>query len=320
MMPELLKRLLRLAGSTLGLLGVVFVAIKLVEYGNQIELSKFGAGTFLSLSGLAVVYGVASLLLAFAWRDLLNHLGISVDANWAVRTYGFSQLAKYVPGNIFQFAGRQAIGVAAGLPAWPLAKSVLWELGIMSFTGSLFALMALPFFVGEITRSFASIIFLISVLVCVCVAYRLFSPWVARAVSKYAVFLAISGIVFAAVLYLVVPSGSAITSVFMVICGAYVVAWLVGMLTPGAPAGAGVRELVLYAILHPVVGQADLLTAIVLGRIVTVFGDVVFYLLAVCIRQKAFSANADGLKSGIKDNDPKVLKDPKIGIPKPTKS
>jgi uncharacterized membrane protein YeaQ/YmgE (transglycosylase-associated protein family) len=51
-----------------------------------------------------------------------------------------------------------------------------------------------------------------------------------------------------------------------VICGAYVVAWLAGLLTPGAP--------------------ADLLTAIVLGRIVTVFGDVVFYLLAVCIRPR----------------------------------
>jgi hypothetical protein len=293
MMPEFLKRLLRLAGSTLGAIGVVFVAIKLVEYGNQIELSKFGAGMYLALFGLAVVYGAAGLLLAFAWRDLLNHLGISVDANWAVRTYGFSQLAKYVPGNIFQFAGRQAIGMTAGLPAWPLAKSALWELGAMSVTGSLFAIIILPFFIGEITQSLALIIFLISVLVCVCVAYRLFSTWVARAVSRYAVFLAISGIVFAAVLYLTVTSGPAIASVFAVICGAYVVAWLVGMLTPGAPAGAGVRELVLYAILYPVVGKADLLAAIVLGRIVTVFGDVVFYLIALCIRQKAFNARGD---------------------------
>jgi hypothetical protein len=293
MMPEFLKRLLRLAGSALGLIGVVFVVIKLVEYGDQIELAKFDVGTFLALFGLVLVYGVANLLLVFAWRDLLNYLGISVDANWAVRTYGTSQLAKYVPGNIFQFAGRQAIGMTAGLPAWPLAKSALWELGVISATGSLFAIMVLPFFVGEITGSLALFIFLVSVVVCVYVACRLFSPWVARAVSRYAVFLAISGIVFAAVLYLVAPSGPAVSSAFTVICGAYVVAWLAGLLTPGAPAGAGVRELVLYAILHSVVGKADLLTAIVLGRIVTVFGDVVFYLFSVCIRQKAFNVNGE---------------------------
>lgn len=303
MMPEFVKRSLHLAGSSLGALGIVFVAIKLVEYGNQIELSKFGTGTLLALFGLAVAYGAASLLLAFAWRDLLNHLGISVDTRWVVRTYGLSQLAKYVPGNIFHLAGRQAIGVATGLPAWPLAKSALWELGIISITGSLFAPLVLPFFVGKITGSSALVIFFISVLVCACVAYRWFSLWVARAMSMYAVFLALSGIVFAAVLFLVVPSGPAITSIFMGICGAYVVAWLAGLVTPGAPAGVGIRELVLFTILHPVVGQADLLAAIVLGRIVTVVGDAVYYLLAVGIRQKTVNTNADGLESGIKDDN-----------------
>ena len=304
MMPDFLKRSLHLAGGALGALGVLFVAIKLVEYGDQIELSKFGTGALFALFGLAVVYGAASLLLGFAWRDLLNHLGIYTDPRWAVRTYGISQLAKYVPGNIFYLAGRQAIGVAAGLPAWPLAKSALWELGIISITGSLFALLVLPFLVKEITGSLALIIFLISVLACGCIAYRWFSFWVARALSRYTVFLALSGAIFASIVYLVVPAGSAITSVVPEICGAYVVAWLAGLVTPGAPAGAGVRELVLFTILHPIVGQADLLAAIVLGRIATVVGDIVYYLLAIGIRQKAVSANADGLKSGIQDNDP----------------
>lgn len=304
MMPEFVKRSLHLAGIALGALGIVFVAIKLVQYGDQIQLSKFGVGTLLALFGLAVVYGAAGLLLALAWRDLLNHLGISADTRWAVRNYGLSQLAKYVPGNIFHLAGRQAIGVAAGLPAWPLAKSVLWELGTISIIGSLFVLLVLPFFMGEITGASALVIFLISVLVCACVAYRWFSLWVARAVSRYAVFLALSGVIFVAVLCLVVPSGPAITPFFTVTCGAYVVAWLAGLVTPGAPAGAGVRELVLFSILRPVVGEADLLAAILVGRIVTVVGDVVYYLLAVCIRQKAFNADGDGLKSGIQDNDP----------------
>ena len=31
--------------------------------------------------------------------------------------------------------------------------------------------------------------------------------------------------------------------------GAYVIAWLAGLVTPGAPAGVGVRELVMYALL-----------------------------------------------------------------------
>jgi len=290
-MPEFVKRSLNLAGSILGAFGVVFVAIKLVEYGDQIEFSKLGAGTLLALFSLALAYGAANLMLAFAWRDLLNHLGVSTDVRWALRTYGISQLAKYVPGNIFHLAGRQAIGVAIGLPAWPLAKSALWELGIISITGSLFALLVLPFGVGKITGSLALFIFLISVLACAYVAYRWFNLWVARAMSVYAVFLALSGIVFTLVLYLVVPSGSAINSVVTGICGAYVVAWLAGLVTPGAPAGAGVRELVLFAILHTVVSEADLLAAIVLGRSVTVVGDVLFYMVALGLHHQANPPN-----------------------------
>jgi uncharacterized membrane protein YbhN (UPF0104 family) len=56
-----------------------------------------------------------------------------------------------------------------------------------------------------------------------------------------------------------------------------VVAWLIGLITPGAPAGAGVRELVLYALLRTSIPQTDLLYVIVIGRIVTILGDVVFY-------------------------------------------
>ena len=65
------------------------------------------------------------------------------------------------------------------------------------------------------------------------------------------------------------------------VCGAYVIAWLAGLVTPGAPAGIGVREIVMYALLHTLISQSDLLTAIVLARIVTVAGDLLFYLLAL---------------------------------------
>jgi len=34
--------------------------------------------------------------------------------------------------------------MAAGLAGWPLAKSAVWELGLISATGGLFGLLALP--------------------------------------------------------------------------------------------------------------------------------------------------------------------------------
>jgi len=275
------KRLTHWAGSALGLVGVMFVAFKLAEYGDQIDWSRFSPAVMLGLSGLVLAYGVANPLLAFAWRDLLRHFRVSVGMGWAFRAYGTSQLARYVPGNIFHLAGRQAIGQAAGLPGWQLAKSAVWELGMISGCGGLFVLLITPYLVVEVSEAEAVAMFVAAVGAAVLLARRWLGQRIARAVLWYVSFLALSGGIFLSVLSLIVPAASISGLPQVGICGAYVVAWLAGLLTPGAPAGVGVRELVLFTVLQGVVTQADLLTAVLVGRIVTVGGDVVFYFLAV---------------------------------------
>ena len=112
-----------------------------------------------------------------------------------------------------------------------------------------------------------------------------FGPGLRRAWVWHSAFLAIAGLSFVVVLGSV--SGSWWGAQMPFIVGAYLIAWLAGLLTPGAPAGVGVREVVLYALLHSMVSQVDLITAIVIGRIVTVSGDVVFYLWALAMRAGA---------------------------------
>ncbi|MDB4543032.1 hypothetical protein N9241_02195, partial [bacterium] len=54
----------------------------------------------------------------------------------------------------------------------------------------------------------------------------------------------------------------------------------VGLITPGAPAGVGVRELVLITCLGGMAADEDVLSAVILSRLVTVLGDVLFFGLA----------------------------------------
>ena len=63
-------------------------------------------------------------------------------------------------------------------------------------------------------------------------------------------------------------------------------AWTLGFLTPGAPAGLGVREAVLVALLTPSAGEPAALTAALAFRAATLGGDLLFYLSA---RLPAFS-------------------------------
>ncbi len=278
------KQIFNLAGLCIGIAGVVFVVMKLVEYAHQIDLGELTLTSFILLAGLILVYFSANFLLAFAWRNLLQFLGVKTTLRWAVQTYGISQIGKYVPGNIFHFAGRQAIGQSAGIPPKPLAKSSVWEIGLLAVTGSLFFLLVLPLFIHQIAFQLAAVLFFLVLIIFVALLHRLAGSAVASAGLYYILFLVISGLIFNGLLLIVGAAASLPVVMFIEIAGVYVVAWLAGLVTPGAPAGLGVRELVFLTILHGVIGEKELLEAIVLGRIVTVGGDVLYYLFAMFMR------------------------------------
>ncbi|MGD9700712.1 hypothetical protein [Acinetobacter sp.] len=61
------------------------------------------------------------------------------------------------------------------------------------------------------------------------------------------------------------------------------VAWLVGLITPGAPAGVGVREMVLLFLLGDQIAHLNLLLAVLLGRIVTMGGDLLFFIISILL-------------------------------------
>ena len=276
-----LKKGLHWLGSGLAISGCAFVIYRFYEYSGQIDFYAIGIYGLLAIACLIIIYGIAGLFLARAWGRLLEYLGVNIPYRFSVYAYGTSQLAKYVPGNIFHLAGRQAIGAAAGLPGWPLAKSMFWELVFMSITGSLFAILILPLILPVLSFHFGGIIFVFIALSVFFLIKRIFSIKLSYAIATYIIYLAYTGVMFVAVLAVVTPAGTLTPALIIPVCGAYVIAWLAGLVTPGAPAGIGVREIVLLAMLQQFVAQADLLTAILLGRMVTIGGDIVFYMIAV---------------------------------------
>lgn len=279
-MRPLLKRSLHWAGSALAILGIAFVGLLLRDYCTEIDFARLNPARWSLVAGFALIYGLANLMPALAWRNLLGQFGIRVSRRWAVKTYGISQLAKYVPGNISHLAGRQAIGMAADVPGWPLAKSSVWELGLISFTGGLFGLLALPLMTSRIPVAVSIGAFAVVITFAGCVLWRFIAASAARACGWYVGFLAISGLLFAGLVRLLGETSGNVGFQWIPLCGAHVVAWLIGLATPGAPAGIGVREMVLLYLLKGVVGEAELILAVLLGRMVTVGGDVWFYIIA----------------------------------------
>ena len=285
-MHPILKRSLHLGGSILAISGIIFVALRLYEYSSEISFARFDILMWLVVTALTLIYGLSNLMLASAWWCLLKKFGVAVSHRWAVRVYGISQISKYVPGNIFHLAGRQAIGMSAGVAGWPLAKSAMWELGLISVTGSLFGFLTLSLLVPGLpvyvsVGVFAAVIGIAAILI-----WRLFGLKAMHAFGWYVGFLLISGFLFVVLIEMLLENHWAGIGFWFLLGGAYVLAWLVGLVTPGAPAGVGVRELILFFLLKGVIVEADLLLAVVLGRMITVGGDSLYYFVSLFMKDK----------------------------------
>lgn len=276
----IVKDTLYWASMILAATGVIFVALRIHESSEKIDFSRFSADTWILAISLSLLYGVTNYMPALAWRHLLGFFSFNTSRMWAIRTYGISQLARYVPGNIFHIAGRQVIGIVAGIPGVILAKSMFWELVLISMTAILFGLITIPLLLPSIRMELMLLVFIVVSALLIFSLWHLVGSLVARAAVWYIIFLAVTGLVFVGLFTIIVPFSYS-TSLLVSLCGAYVIAWLIGLITPGAPAGMGVRELVLLLLLDGSVAEVDLLLVIVLGRIVTMGGDVLFYMASV---------------------------------------
>jgi glycosyltransferase 2 family protein len=279
MPPQGLKRALNWLGGALGVAGLVFVMLRLWESSAYPEIDRIGSQAWGGVAALIAAYAVSTLCLVMAWRDLLWLFGAQVTFRVAACLYGMSQLSRYIPGNVFHLASRQALGVGAGISAWALAKSAAAELALISVVGGLFAALALPLAWPPLASNVACLGFATLLVAAGVSAMRWKGPALARAFGWHALFLGASGAIFVGAMVLITahPVAFAMLPTF---CGAYVVAWLAGLLTPGAPAGLGIREFVLVFLLRGAAVEADLLGAVVLTRLVTVGGDVAFFLVA----------------------------------------
>lgn len=279
---------MHIGGSLLGFAGVTFVVFKLYFYADQIDFSGLRIWSWAAIILLALIYGFANVLLAYAWKHILLFLNVNVSTKWSIRVYGLSQIAKYVPGNIFHLAGRQAYGMAAGISAMPLAKSSALELGLIAIVGGLFSILLTPFVFPDLSPLVAVGLFVATVATLSICIRNFVSRNLACALLLQTGFLVVSGTVFVWILAVVVTDHLDPLPVSL-LCGAYVIAWLAGLVTPGAPAGIGVREAALLFLLGTALPHADLLLAVLIGRIVTVLGDMIYFAISSFIKVDDFN-------------------------------
>lgn len=277
-----LSKFLGLCGNVLAIAGIVFLILRFRTYAGQLSEIALSPSLFMLLVILAGASGLSVMLLVVAWKKILGVNGQSVDVKTTLVIYGLSQLAKYIPGNVFQFAGRQIVAMRYNLRAQAVAKSIVMELLLLVFCGCAFTTLMLPHIFSFITPAMSW--FLFACMVAVLILTLFYNATIFTSLILQGTYLIVTGVLFYTVLYYLDPDSVKGFPTFITITSAFIVAWLVGLVTPGAPAGIGVREAVLVMLLIHL-PQSEVIIAALLSRIITLAGDVLFYFASVAAKR-----------------------------------
>jgi uncharacterized membrane protein YbhN (UPF0104 family) len=246
-----------------------------------------------SIGGLTAAAAMVSVLIAMlammqAWRRLLAGLGSPLPARIAARIMFVGQLGKYLPGSIWPILAQMELGNAHRVPRHHSASASMLNMVLSVLSGLLTALVTLPFVAGSTPYLWAFLAapgllaclhpkvlnFLLGRLFRLTRRPPLEQPLTARAIATSLAWSFGSWIFYGLQIWLLATRlGAPRGTGALLAVGGFAFAWSVGFLAVFAPAGAGVREVLLVALLGPVLGVGAATAVALVSRALTTVGD-----------------------------------------------
>jgi len=259
-------RRVRVLAQLLLVVAIAFVVLRVrsLWHGGHIQFANVDWGALAGSCALAAAGTAASGLI---WVVILDGLGVRAELRWAGLFFK-AQLGKYIPGSVWQYAGRAAGARAYGIPVRPVAVSLPIEFVASAIAAGSTAGLLLGWWGGLILA--AVVIALIPALGVA--RQRLATSAAIRATLLYVPVWLLLGASFwlCARGLVAVPARDLAFYI-----AAFAVAWLAGLVALYAPGGLGVREAVLVALLSSRIGAADALVVAAASRLMLIFADVV---------------------------------------------
>jgi uncharacterized membrane protein YbhN (UPF0104 family) len=243
----------------------------------------------LAVLGAMVAILAAMVAAMLVWRVLLGALGSPLPVRVAARILFVGQLGKYLPGSVWPVLAQMELGTAYEVPRRRSAAASILTM-LVSLLGSLLtALVTLPFMGGAASGYRWAFLAVPVLLACLhpkvlnpllnrllTLAKRppLEQPLTGRAVAGALGWAVLSWVLFGTQIWLLaIRLGAPEGRTLLLAVGGFAFAWSVGFLVVFAPAGAGIRDVLVIAVLSAVLGAGGATAVALVSRILMTIGD-----------------------------------------------
>lgn len=308
-----LKVLLTVAGACLAIVALGFWLNLIAKHWDAIQAIEWDTAAWVSALAALLLYGLHLALSVQLWRWLLVMLG-TVHAYLPLQAvYLISLLCRYVPGNILQYLGRVYLGTRIGIPLATVSMSVVLELLLFLMVAAVIVVTGLAFGDAVATGNeamrgagaqvgmlLAGCMFIVLLVKPTLRLLHHMAPqrWQLPAMSNWSLARLLGQLLGILVIFVILGlvmelMASGILKVkeprFLFLTWAFALSWTLGSITPGAPAGIGVRDAVLLALLSMHYTEEQALALSLYSRVVSLLGDALYTLFAMVYTRRQFT-------------------------------
>ena len=259
----------------------------------------------IKLMGLLLCFVAQTIIIicsCYPWLVYTRSLsGRKIPFSAAMPVYTQSNLYKYLPGNVFQYVGRNQLAADMDISHVDVACATVLDVLFCVFWTAVISVIMLGGRIAELMSKYgknllivgaAGIVLFILLILAVRLKFRdkfkayisryskAFAkenrPMLLRGAFYYLLQNAVSAAMYMGCLALIVPKAD--RGELIALTGAFLFAWIIGFVTPGAPGGIGIREGVMLFVCGDSFADRIVLFVLVM-RIGSVFADVAAFII-----------------------------------------
>lgn len=306
-----MKGTYRWIGLCVGILCLAYFFDSALKQISSFPPLYWGLNACASFTGATFLNALVTLIGGYVWVLLLRTCGESVMTREALVVFALAQFAKYIPGNVAHHAGRVALASSRGFTLSRVVFTVTLEAGWLIVAASTLSMIWLVFVGKNLFRYTQELptVFQLALAITIAVAFPLLVGWVLfrrrpgpvqkifghATVNSPSPIVLLNCLLIYAVCFLFMGIASDILarglfgvaeSRIGLLTGSFAIAWVAGFLTPGSPAGLGVRETILLKVLGPIYGTGVAAGLAVALRAVTTLADGLTFIAALIAKRR----------------------------------
>lgn len=310
-MQEGIKGIYRWVGMCVGIFAFIYFLNAVLKQIPSFPKIYWSSIALLNFSGAIILSVMVILIGGYAWFLLLRATGESSSTIDALVIFSLAHFARYIPGNVAHHAGRIALSKMRGFELPRVLLTMAIEIGWLIVAASILALIWLLFLSNNLFgfESLLPSIFQLFIAISIAIAFPLFTGWMLihwksgplkklfgqATVNTPPIYILFSCLILYLSSFILMGIASDILAQglfhvtdhhIVLLTGTFAIAWVAGFLTPGAPAGLGVREIILFKALEHFYSAGIAAGITISLRMITLIADCLIFSMAMVVKQK----------------------------------